>query len=506
MKRFLIVILFILSIFLIYAGGGSDYEILREENAKLKAQLQELMKEVQALKQSQPKTIVKEVVKPAVDVEKINALKQENEQLKSQLMQIQDEMKAMKEVVSDLAKQQKQINQKLPTFKDLFQSKYKVKFYGYIKFDAIWNSSKVAALDGASFWALPKNSTNAHDDEFSMTARQSRLGFIVQGPKDDVIKKMARLEMDFYGANDRPERGDRAHLRMRHAYLKLDFPNDWSLLAGQTWDVVSPLAPHILDFGVRASCGDMAYRSPQIRLTKIFRLKKEKQVKVELALSDPKDAFDRWDWVNVPSGSLGHAQDSGLPFAQARVSVKFNNWTDKPMELGLSGFYGKTEYDVFINNDKSHERVDAWAGNVDYQIPLTEKLKLIGEAHYGSNLGTMYGGIGETVVIANPFGGRSMDVYPIRSYGAWTQLLAKINKKWSASIGYGFTKNDDDVFKKDTLGVNYRKYNRAIFGNVFYNITKDVMAGFELTHYLTSYSNGDNGKALRAMFSLIYKF
>ncbi len=427
-----------------------------------------------------------------------DALQQEEVELvRRRIEQLEQEMAAMKEVMNDLADEQRRYSeQELPTIRDLFDTKYDLRFYGFIKFDAIWNSSKIAGLDGVSFFALPGSS----DSDFSMTARQSRLGIAISGPEDDDVRKSGVIEVDFYGMNDAAERQDRGHMRLRHAYFKLDYPNDWSILAGQTWDVISPLAPMTLDLGVRSHCGNAGFRSPQLRLTKIFRLHEERSFKAEVALSTPKDVSTRYRADHLDAGSQGFGQDSGSPVLQARASHRFNNWTDLPAEIGISGHYGRKEYHETPVSD-NRKRANSWSVNLDYQLPLTEKLRLMGEAYYGKNMEMMYAGIGEGVVIRrDPF-----DVYEISSFGTWAQLIYQIDQKWRTSLGIGFARNSTSNMDR-APAVNFRTRNIAPFANVFYQITEDVMCGLEVTRYQTKFYDLDDGKATRLMFSMQYNF
>lgn len=517
-KLTLFLCLFSLLTALAYGDGGSDYQIIREENAELKARLLQLEQKVKTCQPCDPAKTgqaencemidrlnsLERQVKGLPAAPDNSGIKAENRALKSEVMQMKEEMRALSDVTAKLADDQKKMSrQQLPTINDLFQTKrgYDVDLYGYIKFDAIWNDSQIAGIDGVSFWAQPETDRNNNDDEFSMTARQSRIGIDISGPKDDDIVKTAKVEMDFYGAQTQSSREDRAALRLRHAYFNLDFRNGWQLLAGQTWDVISPLSPHTLDFGVHSFGGNLGYRSPQLRLTRTFKLSEEAKLVAQMALSTPKDVSDRYN-VFKSATSMGHAQDSGKPVLQARVAYS----PCKNHTVGFSGHIGQDEYDISSTVDDSHETVDTWSLNMDGSFKLTDSLTLMGECHYGQNLNSMYGGICEGVVIDTmSMGSKALKVYGVQSKGGWVQLLYKINDKWSTSLGYGMEKNNTKDMDKD-LTSNFRIRNRVIFGNVMYQVCKDVSCGVELSHYQTEYYRTDDGDALRGMFSMMYHF
>lgn len=404
------------------------------------------------------------------------------------------------------------------------ESRYDFELYGSIRLDAIWSSSKVAGLDGVSFWATERYS----DSEFCMTARATRLGLNIAGPEDDTIRQSGKIEMDFYGHSDMPERQDRGHMRIRHAYLQLDFPNDWSLLAGQTWDVVSPIAPKVLDLSVRSQGGKIGFRSPQLRLTHLCRIHEDEAFKTELALSTPKDVTTRYGDYQA-SGTRGFGQDSGIPVVQARTSYQFLNWKGQPTEIGISGHYGRKQYhepqraddavpDSAIVDVSSHKKnADTWSLNLDFQLAWNDLFRFMAAGHYGKNLEMMYGGIGEGVAIResnvfpDPAGDivHDFEIYEITSYGGWAQLLYSINEQWETSVGITYARNNEWAMNRipqEYRPTDFRIRNTAPFANVFYQVTEAVSTGFEVTRLMTDYYEQDSCAATRYQFSMSYTF
>jgi hypothetical protein len=87
-------------------------------------------------------------------------------------------------------------------------------------------------------------------------------------PTANGIETSGKLEIDFYGGG--PENKNLP--MMRHAFMKLDWPKrGFSILAGQTSDVISPLVPSTVNYSVAWWVGDIGYRRPQLRLTKAFK-------------------------------------------------------------------------------------------------------------------------------------------------------------------------------------------------------------------------------------------
>ena len=113
-----------------------------------------------------------------------------------------------------------------------------IQLYGYIKLDAAWDSARTDAGNFARW--VESEGGRERDGQFNMTARQTRLGMNIRGPDVGGAKTSGRVEIDFYGdgAENKPEPF------MRHAYLQIEWPQQrFTLLAGQTSDVISPWCP-----------------------------------------------------------------------------------------------------------------------------------------------------------------------------------------------------------------------------------------------------------------------
>ena len=114
-----------------------------------------------------------------------------------------------------------------------------------------------------------------------MTASETRLGLKIFGPDVNEIKTSGLVEVDFYGggAENSPQP------RIRHAYMKLEWPEQrLSLLAGQTWDVISPLNPSTLNYTVQWWGGNIGMRRPQIRVTKGLSISDDTDLTLQAAL------------------------------------------------------------------------------------------------------------------------------------------------------------------------------------------------------------------------------
>jgi hypothetical protein len=361
-----------------------------------------------------------------------------------------------------------------------------VELYGRLKLDAAYDSSRIDNGNYAK-WVRPDRGNN-DKEQFSMTPRETRLGMRIYGPGGGEMKTSGRVEVDFYGAGEE----NKAGLMMRHAYLNLDWPEDkFSILAGQTSDVISPLYPDTLNYTVGWYAGNIGYRRPQVRLTKIYAVDKDTELKVEGALAR---TIGRLSTILPEADQTDSGTDAGFPTMQVRVSATFPSWGYKPTTIGVSGHWGKEEYDVSAGGDR--KKFDSWSLNLDLLQPVNKHLTLKGELFTGQNLGTYLGGIGQGVNTAR--------LKEIGAEGGWIEASLGPWDKWSFNVGISADNADSD----DLVGMSgdKRELNQSIFGNVIYSVDKNTDIGFELSQWHTEYQGEDDGDSVRGQMSLIYKF
>jgi len=426
-----------------------------------------------------------------------NRLQKENAALRRRIGQLESEMRQLRD---DLAKQRADADtpdpevQKLRAAIDAIQTDLRLKdnrrpilsaldveLYGYVKLDASWDSHEINPGNFA-LWATSELG-NSNDDEFNMTANQTRLGLRIKGPDVEGVKTSGLIEGDFYGGGDE----NKPRFRMRHAYLQLDWPEDrLSLLAGQTWDVVAPLWPGTLNFTINWDAGNIGYRRPQIRLTKDVWLDGERTVNLCLqgALSR---TIGRAAIGNTDTGA-----DSGHPTVQGRAALTFPLLAGRPATIGAWGHWGREEYDVdAFGRD---ETFDSWSAGMDLAIPLADWLTVKAEIFTGEALDSYFGGIGQ-----------GMDAGRLDALGAcggWLAAAFKAADKWTFNLGAGIDALDAD----DATVAGARVQNRMVFGNVIYAINSQTSVGLEVSHWHTDYEHQSGGDALRLQSSFIYRF
>lgn len=432
--------------------------------------------------------------------QRVERLEKELEQLKRIVMKQAEATKPEPKTVTptlskgDMEKILVAVQQQGPKKKGIW-SELDIQAYGNIRVDAAYNNSRMADGAGGSLakW-VESDVGNKKDDHFNITARRTRMGIRISGPESEGLKTSGVVEIDFSGSNDNESAN---HLRMRLAYLKLNWPEQrFSILAGQDWDTISPLTTPTINASVGWWTGNIGFRRPQIRLTKSFMLAEKIDLKLETALArttglNPTGDFDTPDDAG---------EDAGIPGFQGRASFTFPLFGPKPTALGISGHWAKEELDVISGSDRTESEFDSWSVNLDFIQPISKWLTIKGELFTGENLSSYQGGIGQGV---RNIGTDAAPVFDkeIGSQGGWIAATLGPWGKWKFNVGAGV----DDVDGGD-VSAGDRTQNRSIFGNAFYSFNKKTLVGFELSQWCTEYKGSGDAESIRAQTVFIYKF
>lgn len=358
-------------------------------------------------------------------------------------------------------------------------SSAKVQLYGFLKLDAAYETSATYPGD-YMLWVKPYPANGQRQPEFHETANQSRFGLNFSLPAGGQINTRGKMEIDFYGGG--PE--NKANPMMRHAYMEFEWPAyRFTLLAGQTSDVISPLTPPTLYYSVAWFQGNIGYRHPQIRLTKAIPTGEGSGWNLQLALVRPmgRDLADRRT-----------GPDSAHPDLQGRVACSFPGAAGQSVTLGISGHWGQETYRAFAASEKS-VTVDSGSINLDLTIPLGKRVAITGEGFSGKDLDAFLGGSSQPVNFTKG--------YATASAGGWLALTLKPSPAWTFNLGAGL----DDPRNSD-LSAGARSRNRIAFGNFLWGFTKSALMGFELSYMDTQYLGQQNAHAVRGQLAFQYNF
>jgi hypothetical protein len=367
-----------------------------------------------------------------------------------------------------------------------------VQFYGTIKLDAARDSSRTA-IGNFARWVESEGALD-NDDQFSMTANQTRLGVLVNGPAQPTLKSSGQVEIDFYGNGAAENKPD---AMLRHAFLKAEWTElNFSILAGQTSDIISPLVMPTVNYSVGWWQGNLGYRRPQIRLTQGVQLTDKVELKLE---GGPTRSITDRKFVYTGSTDPDSGADSGTPALQGRASLSFPSFNGKPATLGVSGHWGHEEQHTTntVGAVNGHNQYETWSGNVDVKLPVTDWLLLQAEGFTGKSLSAYLGGIGQGFDATLKEG--------IAAHGGWAAASLGPYGRWQFNAGAGVDAVDASDVSANAKAPP-RLTNIVGFGNGSYAVTANLQFALELAYLKTTYKDAPDGDDWRQQFAAIYKF
>ncbi len=322
--------------------------------------------------------------------------------------------------------------------------------YGYIKLDMSYDSARTN--DGN--FVMMVNDAADSDNEFNMTARQTRLGANFAFAEINGKKVTGKVEFDFYNAS--PE--NKNAVMMRHAFMKVDY-GKFYILAGQTSDVFSPLVPNTVNYTVLWNAGNIGYRRPQLRF--VTKCKRGVEYAIALARNVAGDA----DGINGPDGD-----DSGMPMVQGRIQYATSRWN-----AGISGHYGSMEYQKAGDDDN----YSTFSMNVHGSYIISDAISVKGEAFSGKALKQFFGGVNQEFNLDSE--------QEIESMGGWVNATYAATSNTTFNLGA----SADMPEKDETTAAKLIDSNSSIFVNMFTKMTPNTTFGLELSNWNTNYyTNG----------------
>jgi hypothetical protein len=363
---------------------------------------------------------------------------------------------------------------------------FRITPYGYVCCSTVYETQKSVTGEYTLYVISPDTQAG---DAFFIDAKSSRLGLDVAGPAVGWLadaKIGGRLELDFQGPFINANQGK---VLFRQAYAEVK-NEDYRLMAGQAWEVLSPLYPYMLLYVPGCGGGNLGYRRAQFRAERYLPLSDHLALTCQGSLNGNIIS----DFTGDPTIAGDHA---GWPVLEGRAAMTFGQRSGPdalPITLGFSGHIGQQEFD-FLPPDPNP--VDdlvrrTWSANVDFSWPITRRLLFQCEAFMGENLGAYMGGVLQGIDRGTRRG--------IRSRGGWFDFGYHWTDKLHTHGGYSI---DDPIDSDLTSG---RKYNHFIFGNVIYDVTKTCMLGLEVSSWKTLWVDQRPGDSVRFEFLVKYGF
>lgn len=362
-----------------------------------------------------------------------------------------------------------------------------LKWYGYFKLDGAYDQN-LTSHGNFVMWVQPR--THVGDDgQFNMTANETRFGLNLSGNGYDNMKVGGKLEFDLYASVAGSTIAEnKAMLQLRHAYLTVE-SGHFRMLAGQSWDLISPLNPSTLNYSVLWGAGNVGYRRPQMSLW--YNFKTGAKTDVSLASGIFRNIGN--DLTPTFTLALGETAegaddgtDAGIPTLQGLLDCKHTLASGGSIRAGISALWGRLRAETSQGrNDKYH----ASAISTHLSIAPRTTYGISAEYYSGTNMGSYFGGIL-----------RNSEINGLKSVGGWVSAWTKPASKVQLSAGYGADNAYDEDF------VSGRSRNACVYGNIRYELIPQTTLGFELSEWRTGYKNSETVKDLRVQTSVILTF
>lgn len=349
--------------------------------------------------------------------------------------------------------------------------------YGSLRVDMSYDSNR--AYPGN--YVLYVTPTASADNQMNITANQTRLGLNLSGLEVAGAKITGKFEMDLYGGGAE----NKSTPMLRHAYLEMNWlAHNLSLLAGQTWDLVSPLTPDTVNYSPCWLAGDIGYRRPQIRLSKNWVINEKSKLAGKVALARSMGRANKLTGVDTGA-------ESGLPVVQGSLAYQGPLFTSQPAQVGLSGHWAREENDLdtVINADTYL----SWSVSADLLLPLADKLAIKANAWKGADVEVYLGGIGQGI--------NTTQKKSIPSRGGWVSL--GLGPWWDTKFNLG---GSIDFPEEDLLTSGQKTQNTALFANANVSLMPQVTLGLEISYWRTLYKNVNEANDVRGQSSLTFAF
>jgi hypothetical protein len=322
---------------------------------------------------------------------------------------------------------------------------------------------------------------------YHVDAKSTRIGFDVLGPRIACLncaQSGGKVEFDFQGASAQENKGT---VLLRHAYWEVK-DDEFRLLAGQTWDVVSPLYPNTIMYTVYWGAGNIGYRRAQFRGERYIAYSDDLLLTMQGSL-DGNIIAD-----TAPTGISVIGDQSSWPVVEGRTALTFGprGKDCQPVTLGVSSHIGEQRF-KYTAAPAQEMYARTWSCNVDLKAPVTDRFGFQGEYQIGEDLNAFQGGIlqGYNFTLRKS----------IYDTGGWMEVWYYWTPQWHSHVGYCI----DSPLVSD-IPTGGRTYNAVYFGNLMYDVTKQFTCGLEVGQWRTLYNGLAPGESTRIEFMARYGF
>lgn len=316
-----------------------------------------------------------------------------------------------------------------PTLLYAQKKNFDYNFYGFVRGDWYFNSRQnTESVDGL-FYLLPKNEeldANGKDlnakPNGSFYTFTTRLGIDLKGPDIGSAKSFAKIETDFGGTS-----GTHFMLRIRHAYVKLNWENGSAILLGQTWHpFFGDVMPQVLNLSTGAPFQPFQ-RSPQLQ----YLYTKEKwKLKASVI----------YQLMYLSTGPYGKTEDYQKNGIWPELTIGLD-YTHKSLLVGAGAEMLTLKPRIQSEIDGKKYSVDERITTFSFEAHAKYSHRLLyvaGKALLTSNMNhtAIIGGYGTSNIDATT---GEQKYTPFRHATAWINTV--YGNKWQGGVFGGYTKN-----------------------------------------------------------------
>jgi len=333
---------------------------------------------------------------------------------------------------------------------------------------------------------VPVEPADGNSDSYTSTnlhAKTSRFFFTTK-TNTDAGAIGTRIELDFILSGQGDERISNSwSSRMRHAFVKWDYGEKSSLMAGQSWSTFFNVGalPDVLDFVGPA--GTIFVRQPQVRWT---------MGGLQLAVENPATR------LNDAGGSTYYNNGNQIPDFVARYNGKMGDlgWTVAGMARNLS-YEDRTDAAIEGDDDDQFGYGLSFSGKW-----MLGKDDLRFMVNYGDALGRYMGlnSYNDGFVKANG------DIDTVDQWGAVLAYRHFWSPKWRSTLSVSASGADNpdtnDFAGADGLAKEYQ----SVHANLNYLPAPKLSIGGEFLYATKELEDGRDGDMSRLQFAVKYAF
>ena len=407
--------------------------------------------------------------------------------------------------------------------------RWRTTFYGFVELDALHDSTQSFTEASLNAMVAPRGTYRGDNGRTQFTAKNSRIGLIIEAPAFRGLEASGKINFDFFGAqptevteNDFNVVGT---MRLRHAFLRLKTPFV-DLLAGQHptvfgWGGAGFYPGTVAFLGV---VGQIYHHDAQLRLSKTLG---GQALSLEAAVAAVRPA----------------QRDAEIPDLEAGLRLALNRWVGRtiqgndrpeivPLSLGVSGIYREFAVAEYLELPRRAVKTNGWGLAVNAFVPLLPAkgaddfrncLTLTAEFSMGAGIADRYSfltGGARFPALPNPKGlsippfyrpnadnglvtidaDENLRTIDWQAYvlGVQYYLPIPVVRIWVTGIYASLTSRNLAELTPLTNHGNIFTSARYMDGSLFVGITPDVQVGFSLQVTDQTIGNGPTPRNIRA--------